>query len=74
MVWMPVSHTGDVRRAMRAVRETEAGTVWVNRYRRSLDHAIPTGGFKSSGFGKDLGRQAVEASQRHKSVLIDFGL
>jgi aldehyde dehydrogenase (NAD+) len=33
---------------------------------------IPTGGFKQSGIGKDLGRQALEASMRYKSVLIDF--
>jgi hypothetical protein len=29
--------------------------------------------FQQSGIGKDLGRQAVEANLRHKSVLIDFG-
>lgn len=65
-------HTADVNRALRAVRKLEAGTVWVNRYGRSEDFIIPTGGFKSSGIGKDLGRQAVEANLRHKSVLIDF--
>jgi aldehyde dehydrogenase (NAD+) len=42
-------HTGDVSRALRAVRKLEAGTVWVNRYGRSEDFVIPTGGFKSSG-------------------------
>ena len=67
-------HTGDVSRALRAVRKLEAGTVWVNRYGRSEDFVIPTGGFKSSGIGKDLGRQAVEANLRHKSVLIDFSV
>lgn len=65
-------HTGDVSRALRAVRQIKAGTVWVNRYGRTADYIIPTGGFNSSGIGKDLGRQAVEANLRQKSVLIDF--
>ena len=49
-----------------------AGTVWINRYGRSADFVIPTGGYHQSGIGKDLGRQAVEANLRFKSVLIDF--
>jgi aldehyde dehydrogenase (NAD+) len=65
-------HTGSVKRALRAVREIKAGTVWVNRYGRTADHVIPTGGFKGSGIGKDLGRQAFEANLRVKSTLIDF--
>ncbi|TDO95294.1 aldehyde dehydrogenase family protein [Marinomonas balearica] len=65
-------HTADLNRAMRMVKSLDAGTVWVNRYGRSWDFAIPTGGFKSSGIGKDLGRQAYEANRRTKSVLIDF--
>jgi acyl-CoA reductase-like NAD-dependent aldehyde dehydrogenase len=57
---------------MRAVRAIKAGTVWVNRYGRSFDFILPTGGYNSSGIGKDLGRQAVEANLRFKSALIDF--
>lgn len=64
-------HTADISRALRAIRQIEAGTVWVNRYGRSNDYIIPTGGFKQSGIGKDLGKQAYEANLRHKSVLID---
>ncbi|HSI59215.1 MAG TPA: aldehyde dehydrogenase family protein [Ideonella sp.] len=66
-------HTADVGKALRAVRRLKAGTVWVNRYGRSADYVIPTGGYGSSGIGKDLGRQAVEANMRFKSVLIEFG-
>ncbi|WP_238139698.1 aldehyde dehydrogenase family protein [Roseateles aquatilis] len=66
-------HTADLNRAMRAMRALSAGTVWINRYGRSNDFVIPTGGYHQSGIGKDLGRQAVEANQRLKSVLIDFG-
>jgi len=65
-------HTGDISKALRAVRAIKAGTVWVNRYGRTTDYVIPTGGYNSSGIGKDLGRQAVEANLRFKSVLIDF--
>ncbi|WP_409523919.1 aldehyde dehydrogenase family protein [Nitrincola sp. MINF-07-Sa-05] len=65
-------HTADLSRAMRLVRGLEAGTVWVNRYGRSWDFALPTGGFKQSGIGKDLGRYAYEANLRTKTVLIDF--
>jgi len=65
-------HTSDLSRAMRAIRQIEAGTIWINRYGRSSDHIMPTGGFKQSGIGKDLGRQAYEANLRSKSVLIDI--
>lgn len=66
-------YTSDLSRALRAIRRLEVGTVWVNRYGRSEDFAIPTGGFKRSGIGKDLGREAFEANLRKKSVLIDIG-
>jgi aldehyde dehydrogenase (NAD+) len=65
-------HTADINKALRAVRAIKAGTVWVNRYGRTADYVIPTGGYNRSGIGKDLGRQAVEANLRFKSALIDF--
>lgn len=65
-------HTADIGKALRCVRQIEAGTIWVNRYGRTEDFVIPTGGFKGSGIGKDLGRQAYDANRRVKSVLIDF--
>lgn len=65
-------HTMDIGRALRAARRLAVGTVWVNRFGRSGDFIIPTGGFKGSGIGKDLGRQAFDTNLQHKSVLIDF--
>jgi aldehyde dehydrogenase (NAD+) len=65
-------HTADISRALRMARGIEAGTVWINRYGRTADYVIPTGGYKRSGIGKDLGRQAYEANLRFKSVLVDF--
>ncbi|SFD55282.1 aldehyde dehydrogenase family protein [Roseivivax sediminis] len=64
--------TRDLSRALRVTRRIEAGTVWVNRYGRSRDHILPTGGWKASGLGKDLGREAYLANRRTKSVLIDL--
>ncbi|WP_136684000.1 aldehyde dehydrogenase family protein [Falsirhodobacter xinxiangensis] len=64
--------TRDLSRALRLTRRLEAGTVWVNRYGRSRDHILPTGGWKASGLGKDLGREAFAANRRTKSVLIDL--
>lgn len=63
-------HTQNLSRAIRATRALEAGTVWVNRYGRSDDFILPTGGFKQSGLGKDLGREAYLASCKSKTVLI----
>lgn len=65
-------YTRDLSRAMRMSRVVQSGTVWINRYGRSTDHILPTGGFKGSGLGKDLGREAFIANRRQKSVLIDL--
>lgn len=67
-------YTSDISRALRAVRRLEVGTIWINRYGRSEDLIIPTGGYKRSGIGKDLGRQAFEANLRVKSVLIEIDI
>lgn len=64
-------HTNDLSRALRVMRQLDVGTVWINRYGRSNDYSMCTGGFKRSGIGKDLGREAFLSSQRIKSVLID---
>lgn len=63
-------YTSDMNRGLRAMRETQAGTVWINRYGRTADFIIPTGGYKQSGIGKDLGRHAFESNLRYKSALI----
>ncbi len=63
-------YTTDLGQAMRAMKRVEAGTIWINRYGRSRDHILPTGGYKSSGIGKDLGKEAYRANRRQKSVLM----
>ena len=63
-------YTSDLDRGLWAMREIQAGTVWINRYGRTADFIIPTGGYKQSGIGKDLGRHAFESNLRYKSALI----
>jgi len=66
-------YTSNLDRGLRALRKLEVGTVWINRYGRSADFIIPTGGYKKSGIGKDLGRQVYESNLRYKSALIAIG-
>ncbi len=65
-------YTKDLARALRVMKAVQAGTVWVNRYGRSRDHILPTGGYKASGIGKDLGKEAYNACRQSKTVLIDL--
>jgi len=51
----------------RIVPRLQAGTVWINAH-NVLDNALPLGGFKQSGQGRDLGRAAVESYTELKSV------
>lgn len=47
--------TKDISKALRFAERVEAGTVFINTYNKT-DVAAPFGGFKQSGFGKDLGK------------------
>jgi acyl-CoA reductase-like NAD-dependent aldehyde dehydrogenase len=64
--------TRDVAKAHRVARAVKAGTVWVNTY-NLYDPALPFGGFKQSGFGRDLGIEALDGYLETKSVWIDLG-
>ncbi|MBI2214427.1 MAG: aldehyde dehydrogenase family protein [Acidobacteria bacterium] len=59
--------TRDVSKAHRVARALKAGTVWVNTY-NMYDPALPFGGFKESGFGRDQGRDALDKYTQTKSV------
>lgn len=61
--------TRDVSRAVRVARRLKAGTVWVNTY-GVLDPISPFGGYKQSGFGRELGRYALELYTQVKSVFV----
>ena len=64
--------TRDVAKAHKIARRLRAGTVWVNTY-NLYDPSLPFGGVKQSGFGRDLGTEAVDAYLETKSVWIDLG-
>ena len=62
--------TRDVGKAHRVASEIQAGTVWVNTYNQ-YDSASPFGGYKLSGFGRDLGHEAaLEKYTQVKSVWV----
>lgn len=63
--------TRDISKAHRVVRSIKAGTVWVNTY-NLYDPALPFGGFKESGFGRDQGRDALEKYTQTKSVWVQL--
>jgi len=59
--------TRDVSKAHRVARAIRAGTVWVNCY-NVFDVMSPFGGYKQSGYGRELGRAALELYTQTKSV------
>jgi len=61
--------TKDIQKATRAARAIRAGTVWVNSY-NFYDSGAPFGGFKASGFGRDLGRDALDGYLETKTVWV----
>jgi acyl-CoA reductase-like NAD-dependent aldehyde dehydrogenase len=61
--------TRDVSKAHRLARALKAGTVWVNTY-NMYDPTAPFGGYKQSGFGRDLGRIALDGYTESKTVWI----
>ncbi|MDQ6435788.1 aldehyde dehydrogenase family protein [Mesorhizobium sp. LHD-90] len=62
--------TTDLAEAHEAAERLEAGMVWVNNPLIDND-ALPFGGWKASGLGRELGRQGLDAFRRSKMVIID---
>ncbi|HKY31206.1 MAG TPA: aldehyde dehydrogenase family protein [Candidatus Polarisedimenticolia bacterium] len=63
--------TRDIKRAHTLARSLRAGTVWINTY-NNFDAAMPFGGYKMSGFGRELGAASLEQYTQLKSVWVDL--
>ncbi len=63
--------TRDVKKAHQVARRLQAGTVWINTY-NVYDTAAPFGGYKHSGFGREMGAAALEHYTQLKSVWVDL--
>jgi aldehyde dehydrogenase (NAD+) len=64
--------TKDINRALTVARKLKAGTVWINCY-GMLDPISPFGGYKQSGFGRELGKHSLELYTQIKSVFAKIG-
>jgi aldehyde dehydrogenase (NAD+) len=63
--------TRDIKKAHYVARQLQAGTVWVNTY-NVYDTAAPFGGYKQSGFGREMSAHALEHYTQVKSVWVDL--
>ncbi|CAD7092253.1 unnamed protein product [Hermetia illucens] len=59
--------TKDINKAMKFAQEVEAGSVWINCYNAVILQA-PFGGFKQSGIGRELGKDALENYLETKTI------
>src|SRR6266567_2223209 len=64
--------TRDIKKAHTVSRQLKAGTVWINTY-GLMDASLPFGGYKSSGFGRELGMNALEHYTEVKTVWLNMG-
>lgn len=63
--------TSDLSKAHRVAAGLKAGTVWINTY-GLYDPTTSFGGYKASGFGRELGKHALEAYTQTKSVWVNL--
>jgi aldehyde dehydrogenase (NAD+) len=65
--------TRDIKKAHYVARKLQAGTVWINTY-NVYDTAAPFGGYKHSGFGREMSSHALEHYTQIKSVWVDLNM
>ncbi|HWS54211.1 MAG TPA: betaine-aldehyde dehydrogenase [Pyrinomonadaceae bacterium] len=63
--------TKDITRAHRFAKAIKAGVVWINTF-NMFNAASPFGGYKQSGYGREMGRHALELYTQIKSVWVDL--
>ena len=61
--------TRDVGKAHRYAHAVQAGTVWINGY-GMIDPAAPFGGYKMSGFGREMGKEAIDLYTQVKTIWV----
>ena len=61
--------TRDISKAYRVAAQLKAGTVWINCY-NVFDAALPFGGYKQSGWGREMGHEALELYTQTKAVVV----
>jgi acyl-CoA reductase-like NAD-dependent aldehyde dehydrogenase len=61
--------TRDISKAHRFAHAVKAGTVWINSY-GLFDAAAPFGGYKESGFGREMGKEALDLYTQVKTVWV----
>src|SRR6201996_2629665 len=64
--------TKDISKAHALAAKIRAGTVWINCY-NVFDAALPFGGYKQSGWGREMGHEALEAYTEVKAVTAQLG-
>jgi len=64
-------HTNDLNVAIEVSNRLQAGTVWVNTF-NDLQESTPFGGYKQSGFGREMGTEVFENYTQIKSVRMKF--
>jgi aldehyde dehydrogenase (NAD+) len=62
--------TTDLTTAHRMAADIQAGTVWVNTWAEMSTGALPFGGYKQSGLGREGGLEVLDAYTQSKTVLI----
>ena len=63
--------TRDIAKAHKLARRIQAGTIWINAY-NMLSPESPFGGYKQSGFGRELGRYGIDLYTQVKSVWVSL--
>jgi phenylacetaldehyde dehydrogenase len=64
--------TRDVSKAHKIAHQLKAGTVWVNCY-NVFDAALPFGGYKQSGWGREMGAAVLEHYTESKAITVNIG-
>lgn len=64
--------TSDITKAHRLARLVQAGSVWINTY-GALNIAAPFGGYKQSGFGREMGQEVLQLFTETKTVWVNLG-